>query len=201
MKTHFFLTTLFALTGLSINAQTTFQKIYGGTSNITGYIGQPTNDGSFIIAGTTSSFGAGSSDFYLMKTSSEGTLQWTKTFGGTGDEVASSIQQTSDGGFILSGYTYGGFGAGVYDAYLVKTSSDGTLQWSKTFGATHNDYGYNVKQTNDGGYIITGWTDSFSGTLKFYLVRTDFNGSLQWVKTFGGNMGEQATSVFQTSDG
>ena len=150
-----------------------FQSTYGGSGNDVGYSVQQTSDGGYIIAGYTGSFGAGGDDVYLVKTDSSGVMQWNRTYGGSGYDVGLSVQQTSDGGYIIAGYT-GSFGAGGDDVYLVKTDSSGVMQWSRTYGGSDDDMGCSVQQTSDGGYIIAGWTKSFgSGNEGVYLIGTD----------------------------
>jgi len=189
------------LTFTVVQGQTTFQKTYGGPTGDFGQSVQQTNDGGFIITGITE-LGAGPSDVYLVKTDSNGVLLWSKTFGGPGNESGYSVQQTNDGGFIITGNT-DGFGAGgSWDVYLVKTDSNGVLQWSKTFGGTGSDEGYSVQQTNDGGFIIAGYTTSFGGG-DVYLVKTFSDGTLQWTKTYGYSLpsNDMGKSVQQTIDG
>lgn len=174
-----------------------WSKNYGGSSWEEGRSVKQTIDGGFIIAGRTNSFGAGNADVYLVKTSSDGTLQWTKTFGGTDGDYAYSVRQTNDGGFIIAGVTFD-FGTGVY---LLKTTSDGTLQWSKVYGGTGGGVGYSVQQTNDGGFILTGSTGNGAGYSDIYLVKTASDGTLQWEKTYGGWGYDYGLSVRQTIDG
>jgi len=176
-------------------------KTFGGVNWEKGLCVRQTNDGGYIVAGDTESFGAGRNDVYLVKTDSFGNLLWTKTFGGTNIDYGNSIEQTTDGGYIIIGMT-ASFGAGSEDVYLIKTDSNGTLQWTKTFGGTEDEWGYSIQQTNDKGYIITGYTSSFgAGNTDVYLIKTDSVGSLQWSKTFGGTQGENGYCVAQTQDG
>ena len=178
-----------------------FSKTFGGSSDDYGYSVQQTTDGGFIIAGHTDSFGAGYKDVYLIKTDGYGNLQLSKTFGGSSYDYGNSVQQTTDGGFIIAGTTYS-FGAGYSDVYLIKTDGYGNQQWSKTFGGSDSDWGYSVQQTTDGGFIIAGNTYSFgAGSGDVYLIKTDAYGNQQWSKTFGGSSWDNGRSVQQTTDG
>jgi hypothetical protein len=180
-----------------------WNQIYGGTGYDYGaYSVQQTSDGGYIIIGETSSYGNGGADVWLIKTSSNGSSLWTKTFGGSNSDGGYSVQQTTDGGYIITGYTYS-FGNGVMDAWLIKTTSNGDSLWSKTFGGSSTDYGRSVQQTTDGGYIITGRTDSFgNGGSDVWLIKTDSNGNEEWNQTFGGSSNdERGFSVQETTDG
>jgi hypothetical protein len=109
----------------------------------------------------------------LRSASEEGPhVQWQKTFGGNGNEWGWSVQQTSDGGFIIAGEIFS-FGAwDNVDVYLIKTDPNGNKEWEKTLGGSDYDYGYSVQQTSDGGYIIAGWTSSFgAGDYDVYLIK------------------------------
>jgi hypothetical protein len=126
---------------------------------------------------------------------------WTRTYGGPSEEKAFCVQQTSDNGYVLVGYTYS-FGAGWMDFYLVRTDSLGDTLWTKAYGGTDNDIGRYVQQTSDGGYIVTGSTESFgSGSRAVWLLKTDEYGDTIWTKTFGWtNATNVGFSVQQTSD-
>jgi len=103
-----------------------FARTYGGTSNDMAFSVQQTSDGGYIVAGRTYSFGAGYWDIFLIKTDANGNISWAKTYGGTDGDLAFSVQQTSDGGYIVAGHT-ASFGAGLWDIFLIKTDANGDL--------------------------------------------------------------------------
>ena len=106
-------------------------------------------------------------------------ITFTKTFGGIDNDDAYSVQQTTDGGYIFTGYTRSFGNGGSDDLYLIKTNSDGEEEWTKTFGGSSSDYGRSVQQTTDGGYVVAGYTTSFgNGRLDFYLIKTDSDGNI-----------------------
>jgi len=180
---------------------TSFAKTYGGTDDDYAYSVQQTSDGGYIVAGWTTSFGADSTDIFLIKTDANGNVQWAKTYGGTDDDMVYSVQQTSDGGYIVAGTTWS-FGAGSADLFLIKTDANGNIIWAKTYGGTYYEYASSVQQTSDGGYIVVGGTSSFgAGSPDIFLIKTDANGNIQWAKTYGGTDWEEVSSVQQTSDG
>src|SRR4030095_3353145 len=114
-------------------AQIKFQRTYGGSGHDEGRSVKQTWDGGYIIAGTTSSFGAGATDVYLLKVDSLGNFQWQKTFGGNNIDRGYSLDITSDSGFVICGYT-NSFGSGGYDAYVIRTDQNGDTLWTKTYG-------------------------------------------------------------------
>lgn len=180
---------------------TLWTKTYGGTSNDKGYSVQLTSDGGYIIAGCTGSFGVGAYDVYLLKTDEYGDTMWTRTFGGISSEIGNSVQQTTDGGYIIAGWT-NSWGIGEKDIYLIKTNENGNILWQKTYGGANDEEGHSVQQTSDGGYIVTGYTQSFgAGGTDVYLIKTNSNGDTIWTRTFGGSDNDQGRSVQQTSDG
>ena len=177
-------------------------KTFGGAQDDEGYSVLQTNDGGFLIGGVTSSYGAGSRDMWMIKTDPAGNLIWQKTHGGLSSDGAWYVDKTSDGGYILTGWTLS-YGPGfIGNAWLVKTDSLGNQQWNKFFGGDDVDRGYAVQQTTDGGYILTGYTDSFgAGLYDMLLIKTDPSGNAEWTKTFGGTGRDYGNSVQQTSDG
>jgi len=174
---------------------------FGGPYSDGGKSVQQTTDGGYIFAGSTTSFGAGSHDIRLIKTDAFGDSIWTKTFGGPQYDIVSTVQQTTDGGYILSGQTLS-FGAGSYDVWLIKTDENGIVEWDETYGGVEADKAYSVQQTADDGYIITGLTESYSaGDYDVWLIKTDANGTHEWDNTFGGTSEDKAFDVKQTTDG
>ena len=178
-----------------------WERIFGADDYDNGMSVQQTVDGGYIVLADTYSYGAGSSDFWLIKTNNLGDTLWTNTFGGTGCERSHSVQQTADGGYIMAGDTRS-YGSGDYDVWLVKTDSDGGGVWTRTFGGVEEDCGCSVRQTVDEGYIIAGYTESFgAGNFDVWLLRTDDSGDTEWSKTIGGENLDRGRSVDLTADG
>jgi hypothetical protein len=181
-------------------AQISFERTYGDSGSEMGNSVQQSSDGGYIITGYTDSFGAGGGDVYLIKTDSLGDTLWTKTYGDSLGDFAWSVQETSDDGYILAGYT-ASFGAGGGDVYLIKTNSSGDTLWTKTYGGGNDDWAYSVQETSDNGYILGGYTSSFgAGGVDVYLIKTDSLGDTLWTKTYGGSLMDYAWSVRETSD-
>ncbi|MFC1849286.1 hypothetical protein ACFL27_03660 [candidate division CSSED10-310 bacterium] len=177
------------------------EKTFGGLASDFAHSVQQTSDGGYILAGSTNSFGAGGSDVYLIKTDNALTEEWSMTFGGLLDDGANSVQQTSDGGYIIGGYS-DSFGPGLRDIFMIKTDSTGTEEWRKIFGDSEsNDCGNSVQQTSDGGYIITGYTAAPDNNYDFFLLKTDGAGNPVWLVNLGGTGNDVGNSVLQTSDG
>ena len=181
------------------NGDTVWTRTYGGGSDDYGYDVRQTNDSGYCIAGYTSSFGSGGSDVYLVKTNSAGNQVWSKTYGGTSSEFGYAMEQTSDSGFVIVGQTYS-YGVGGADIYLIKTNAFGDTLWTRTYGGASYDVAYSVQQTNEGGYILTGWTYSFGTAGDIYLVKTNSTGDTLWTKVYGGNDADWGNSVVQTAD-
>ncbi len=180
---------------------TLWTKTFGGDEGDYGNSVQQTTDGGYIITGLTWLIRNVDCDVYLIKTNSNGDTLWTKTFGGEDYDQGKSVQQTTDGGYIITGFT-SSFGNGEYDVYLIKTDGNGDTLWTKTFGGDNNELGLSVQQTTDGGYIITGYTDSFGNSeYDVYLIKTDNIGDTLWTSFYGGQYDDRGWSVQQTIDG
>lgn len=160
-----------------------------------------TSDGGFAVAGSTTSYGAGGDDMFIVKTNSSGVVIWSRVIGGTGIDRATSLIQLSDGSFVAAGSTTS-FGAGGFDMYIVKFNSSGQLNWTRTVGGTGYEFAGSLVQAADGGFIISGSTESFgSGGSDFYIAKLNSTGTLQWQKTIGGSGNDYGYRVINTSDG
>jgi hypothetical protein len=180
---------------------TEWTRTYGGIGNDVGHSICQAKDGGYVIVGRTESYGAGDGDVWFVRTDSVGDTTWTRLFGGIRDDGGTAVQQTTDGGYILVGYTCSS-GAGGQDFYLIKTDANGDTQWTRTYGGAGADAGYAVRQTADGGYILVGNTESFgAGGQDVWLVRTDAGGDTIWTETFGGAADDCGVAVQQSDDG
>ncbi len=204
---------------LDSSGKIVWSKTYGGTEDDRATSIQQTKDGGYIVAGYTFSNdkdvkkNKGVYDYWILKLNSKGKIDWSKTYGGTKDDSATSIQQTKDGGYIVAGYTMSNDGdvknnKGYADYWILKLNPEGKIIWSKTYGGTRNDYATSMQQTEDGGYIITGIADSSDGDVKdnnggsdYWVLKLDPKGNIQWSKTYGGSKKDRAFSISQTKDG
>jgi uncharacterized delta-60 repeat protein len=209
------------ITAANTNALT-FNKTYGGSDDDYANSIQQTSDGGYIIVGSTRSSDGdisdgnnGNSDFWILKLNSDGTKVWDKTYGGSANDRAISIQQTSDGGYLVAGYTNSSDGDitdgnnGSDDFWILKLNSDGTKVWDKTYGGSANDQAYSIQLTSDGGFIVAGYTNSSddditdgnNGYSDFWILKLNSDGTKVWDKTYGGSGSDRALSIQLTSDG
>jgi hypothetical protein len=188
-------------------------KTYGGSNSDTGYSIRTTTDGGYVVTGTTFSddgdvtvqFGNG--DFWVIKLNSIGEIEWEKSIGTIDNDYSFSIEQTSDGGYIIVGLTGDAFGDNTY-FFTVKLFSNGDIQWQNTFGGSSIDVATSVKETNDGGFIITGHTQSSDGdvsqnqgSVDIWVIKISSLGQLIWEKSFGGSGFDQSVDIQLTNDG
>lgn len=179
----------------------TWDASFGGVENDWGRSVRQAEDGGFIVAGVTTSYGSGLNDVYLIKTDSTGTETWSATFGGTEIDAGNSVDLTVDGGYVIGGYTFS-FGSGLSDAYIIKVDDSGNELWSETYGGTGTDYGFTVVQAPDGTCLLAGSTDSYgSGSTDAYIVKVDAAGNEMWDKVVGGVDDDAAHSIVQTMHG
>ena len=164
---------------ISSNGEVEWDNTFGGTDTEESFSLAQTIDGGYIIAGRTESQGAGGSDVYLIKTNGRGEKEWEKTYGGAGNDVGRSVAQVKDNGYIIGGGT-NSKGDGGDDMYLIKTDSNGFLEWDHTYGGVSQELGYSVVQAPDGGYVIVGQTTTFgAGGTDVYVIKTDDKGKVQ----------------------
>ena len=209
-----------------LNAQTTiqWQRTFGGSGSDLPSSIEQTSDGGYVVGGyslsgisgdkTDSSMG--SSDCWIVKLDSLGSIQWQKTIGGSGSDGA-SVQQTSDGGYIIGGYSNSNISGhktedskGDNDYWILKLNSLGEIQWQKTIGGSDSDLLMTTQQTIDGGYILGGRsrsdstgdkTENSRGSYDYWVLKLDTSGIIQWQKTIGGSKGDYLQALKQTMDG
>jgi len=177
-----------------------WNQTYGGVRAEIAFSVVETSDGGYALAGRTKSFGASGSDFWLVKVDSSGNHEWNKTYGGGGNDPAHSLVETNvveagDGGYALAGFTVS-FGEGGQDGWLIETDADGNMEWNQTYGGSGNDVLNSVVKTDDGGYALAGFTESFgAGNQDFWLIKI----AHAWEYTFAVN--SSPTGVMFTVDG
>ena len=198
-----------------------WQKSLGGSADDIAYSVQQTSDGGYIVAGESLSNDSdvsgnhGSSDFWVVKLNTAGTIEWQRSLGGSTDDIAYSVQQTSDGGYAVVGESTSNDGDvsgnhGSTDYWIVKLNTMGAIEWQKSLGGSSDDHAFSFQQTSDGGYIIAGWAMSIDGDVSgshgggyydFWVVKLDTIGAIEWQKPLGGSRNDVAYSIRQTSDG
>lgn len=199
-------------------------QVLGGHYHDNAYSISETKDGGYIVAGSTASTdgifsanhgnGNATFDYYLVKVGNMGGIEWQKIYGGSENDEAYSVQQTTDGGYIVAGYSTAAdgdvMGKNVNDYWILKLKTDGTIAWQKNFGSDGDESANSIRQTTDGGYIILGRTryspngviDNHNpGTSDFWIVKTDNIGNLLWEKCFGGGSFDDPAAIKQTADG
>ncbi|HYV91914.1 MAG TPA: T9SS type A sorting domain-containing protein [Chitinophagales bacterium] len=180
---------------------TLWTRTYGDSLDEFAYSVKQTPDGGFIICGYTASFGAGNNDVYLIRINSSGDTLWTRTYGGVNDDEGNAVAVTNDGGFMIIGNTKS-YGAGNDDVYMIRTNSAGDTLWTKIFGGSGEDQARSMNKTDDGGYIITGFTNSYGqGNGDVLLIKTDSSGNILFTKTYGWIDIEEGKWGEQTGDG
>jgi len=175
-------------------------KTVGGSSYDNGQSVFQTNDGGFIITGSTGSFGDGG-DIIVTKIDSIGLVEWTKIIGGTSSEEGYYVIQTIDNGFIIIGHTYS-FGAGRRDLFIIRLDSSGSLQWAKSVGGTSEDYGTSLAKLNDSDFVSVGCVSGYgAGMNDLLILKFDLTGTIEWIRAAGGGESDCGRSITISSDG
>ncbi len=181
------------------NGTEDWSNSYGGSNDEYGRRVVQTSDGGYVIAGWIDPGVTGDPDFWLIKTSANGVMDWSQRYDEGGVDYVRCLIQTTDGGFAIAGWTDSG---GFSDFTLVKTDSRGNQTWMRHYGGRFNDCAYSVVQTSDGGYALAGYTESYgAGNADFWLVKTDSLGHKVWDHCYGGTELDCAYSLVQTNDG
>ncbi|MBC8376134.1 MAG: hypothetical protein H8E26_08800 [FCB group bacterium] len=174
---------------------TLWTRKFGGPGDDNGWCIKETSDKGFIIAGFTNRNEASPNDVLLIKTDAHGSEEWTRQYGGPGDDMGWSIIINRDGGYTIAAQT-NSFGSGDLDAYLIRTDAAGDTLWTKTFGGPQTDRVFSIDKTSDDGFVVAGITYSYgAGDRDAYLLKTDGNGQLLWEKTYGGTGYDNAHTV------
>lgn len=185
----------------NLSGDTTWTHTYGGTDWDFAYSIKPTNDGGYILAGGTYSFGNGNEDMYLLKLNSSGDTVWTRTFGGINDDEVRSVIQTSDGGYIVTGNTKS-FGDTDGDIYTLKIDSSGGVSWTYLYSQALTDEAYDIIESSAGMYIIGGRTNSIgSGNFDGLIVQVSLTGSYIFAGLYGGSNNDGFHAITLTPQG
>lgn len=180
---------------LSAAGDVAWQRTCGGAGSEWVYDIEPTADGGAIVAGSTSSCGAGDYDFWVLKLDAAGDVSWQRAYGGGSDDWASSIRVSATGGYLVCGNTRS-FGSGSYDTWLVKISDTGVAAWTKRYGGTGSDTAASLQVTPDGGALLAGATDSpGAGGRDAWLLKMDASGRIEWQKSYGGPVNDCNTWI------
>jgi len=196
-----------------------WQRPLGGTSSDFCYSIQQTADGGYIVAGDSGSFDGdaasnhGNVDCWIVKLNDTGAIQWQKSLGGMNNDLGYSIRQTTDGGYIVVGFSTSGDGDvsgnhGGSDYWVVKLNDAGNIQWQRSLGGSNDDFAYSVRQTADGGYIVAGESNSNDGDITnnhgdddSWIVKLEASGAIEWQRSFGGSDMDYTICIQQTTDG
>lgn len=185
---------------LNAEGEIIWERTFGGDRSDRGLALALTKDGGCVVAGCTASFDARGNDFWLIKLDPKGGVDWGKAYGGHLSEIAYSVEQTSDGGYVLAGTT-GSYGAGADDALVLRLDSNGDILWQKAYGGSATDFAVSIRET-EGGFVVSGHTASFgNGSRDLWVFRLDVDGNINWERTFGGPEDEAGNSIHPLADG
>ncbi|MEO0506316.1 MAG: hypothetical protein AAF090_09200 [Bacteroidota bacterium] len=222
--------TFFEAPSAEINYSLDWVQTFGGSGEETAQSVIPTNDGGFAVLGYTNSIDGdltGKSlpvnDYWLLKFSALGDLQWSKTYGGSKDDRGQSVIQTTDGGYAVVGYAMsddgdGSLNQGFHDNWILRLDANGDILWEKSFGFSGHDHAYDIVQTSDGGLFFSGFLDVTSsggegnsrkkitsyaqhGVGEFWGIKLDADGNLLWRRYFGGTNNDRSFGAVEANDG
>ncbi len=213
---------------IDFQAEIDWVHTFGGSNEETAQSIIQTTDGGFAVIGFTNSIDGDITDktllvndFWVLKLDNEGNEQWNNTYGGSGDDRGQAIIQTTDGGYALAGYSMSSDGdgsnnEGFHDNWVIKLDASGNIQWEKSFGFAGHDHAYDILQTADGGYFVSGFLDvtgsngdgdtgraslTAHGVGEFWANKLDADGNLEWRHFYGGTNNDRAFGVVQANDG
>lgn len=204
---------------LDSNGNIQWETNLGGSMEDQAFAIKQTTDGGYIVAGSSQSNNGdvgsnnGNSDMWVVKLNATGNIQWENNYGGSGNEEAWNIEQTTDGGYIVAGFSASsngdvGSNNGLIDYWVVKLNSSGGIQWENNYGGSDQEWARSIKQTSDGGYIVVGFSTSSDGDVggnngsrDYWMVKINAAGGIQWESNYGGSSSDDAWSVKQTNDG
>lgn len=205
---------------LNATGTAVWKRCYGGTGVENAYSIRETFDGGYIVAGFTGSTDVdvvttnhGGNDAWLLKLNSAGIMEWSKTYGGIDNDYANDVVQTSDTGYLFTGYASSSGGDltinhGMTDLWTVKTDKNGAIQWQKAMGGSDWEYGYSCLQMKDGTYAVAGIAYSSDGDVTtqkgngdIWVIRYSATGSVLWQKTYGGSIEDEGRAVVETAGG
>lgn len=207
------------VTRLDAQGDLVWQKALGGHQIDEAYSIRHTTDGGYIMAASSESEDGdvtdshGDDDYWIVKLDSAGNISWQKTYGGEEDDYAQCIQQTTDGGYAIAGYSASDNddvteNNGSFDYWIVKIDSAGNIEWQKSYGGSRNDQAECVLQTVDGGYLVGGFTtsddddvESNHGARDYWIMKLDTSGNMIWNKTYGGSGADGCNFIQATADG
>ncbi|WP_340201282.1 hypothetical protein [Ascidiimonas sp. W6] len=212
----------------NFKAELDWMRNYGGSADDTAQDIITTLDGGFAVLGYTNSIDGiiadkttPVNDYWLLKFDSEGNLQWNKTYGGSKDDRGQALIQSNDGSYAIAGYSMSSDGdasanQGFHDNWILKLNTSGEILWEKSFGYAGHDHAYDIIQTSDGGYFVSGFLDvtgsggagntgrssvSAHGVGEFWATRLNASGAIVWQRYFGGTNNDRAHAVVQANDG
>ena len=195
------LTLVFCCAGFA-QPDTLWTKKFGGDGDEHPYYVDTTDDNGFIVAGYTTSFGSGGKDIYIVKTDSLGNELWHRVYGGIHHDIAYCIQQTHDHGYILCGNYDCTVLGNDGEVLLMKLNESGSITWTRRYGGIYYDCAKSVQQTQDGGYILTGASNSPNfNDHNIFAIKTNAAGDISWVRKYGTDLDDLGESTRQTADG